>query len=687
MITEEKGIVKIKYRPEIDGLRAVAVLAVLIYHVQFNFSDQLFFNGGFIGVDIFFVISGYLITSLILKEINTNNKFSFAYFYERRARRLLPILFLVILVSFPFAWKYLTPINFVEFSESILFSLGFNSNHYFHYSGLEYGNENSLLKPFLHTWSLSVEEQFYIIFPISVIIILRFFKTNLLNVMIVIFLISLILAEWGSKNYSSQNFYFLHSRMWELSAGSILAFFEIKRGYRSNNKLLNSILPSLGILLIFYSIIFFYDGMLHPSIRTLIPVIGVSLIIWFANKDEFVSKILSSKVFVGTGLISYSLYMWHFPVFAFKRERSLLSLDNQDKFELILTCIILSIISYFLIEKNFRNKKIISKKIFWYITIFLSSIIILLSTIVIKKKGFINRIIDKQLVELFDIAPRLKLRDDSGVCFDRNDNFCSFGNTENKKIYLVGDSTIGAFAHLLKDKLIKKDYNYVTLVQSGCYYLPGFNRIQKSNGEINKDCSNDFHYKIRKLLNNNQDNIVIIGGNLNLYLKNTFVTEINGTYNWWYKFKPIDPNKNIKSSIIDSINELLNNNVKVILIYPIPELDFNLQKKLFLQIQNFKSKNKGILFYKHLSENPITFDIQKYNERSKESYDVLNKIEHPNLYKIYPRDLLCSDVKNNKCSIYKDKKFLYYDEMHLGDEGAKIISSSILEKVNQISDE
>ena len=123
----------------------------------------------------------------------------------------------------------------------------------------------------------------------------------------------------------------------------------------------------------------------------------------------------------------------------------------------ILTCIILSIISYFLIEKNFRNKKIISKKIFWYITIFLSSIIILLSTIVIKKKGFINRITDKQLVELFDIAPRLKLRDDRGVCFDRNDNFCSFGNTENKKIYLVGDSTIGAFAHLLKDELITQN--------------------------------------------------------------------------------------------------------------------------------------------------------------------------------------------------------------------------------------
>ena len=378
---------KIKYRPEIDGLRAIAVLAVLIYHAQFNFSDQLFFNGGFIGVDIFFVISGYLITSLILKEINTINKFSFAYFYERRARRLLPILFLVILVSFPFAWKFLTPINFVEFSESILFSLGFNSNHYFHYSGLEYGNENSLLKPLLHTWSLSVEEQFYIIFPISVIIILRFFKTNLLNVMIVIFLISLILAEWGSKNYSSQNFYFLHSRIWELLAGSILAYLEIKKGRKLENKFFNTICPIFGLLLIFFSVLFYNDKMPHPSFYTIIPVVGVCLIIWFSNQNELITKILSSKLFVGTGLISYSLYLWHFPVFAFARIK-----DNTpsqyDKFEWIILTIVLSIITYFLIEVIFRNKKIVSKKIL------ISSLSLILVTIscanlyVIFKEGF-----------------------------------------------------------------------------------------------------------------------------------------------------------------------------------------------------------------------------------------------------------------------------------------------------------
>ena len=248
---------KISYRPEIDGLRCLAVLAVVFYHAQLKVNETTYFTGGFIGVDIFFVISGYLISSIIFKELIETENFSFRYFYERRARRLLPILFVIILASFPLAWKYLTPINFVQFSESVLFSLGFNSNHYFHFSGLEYGNENSLLKPFLHTWSLSVEEQFYIIFPISVVLILRLLKINLLTVFFAVFIISLILAEWGSKNYSSQNFYFLHSRMWELTTGSILAYIEINTGKRSENRLLNKFLPLVGMLLIFFSVIFF----------------------------------------------------------------------------------------------------------------------------------------------------------------------------------------------------------------------------------------------------------------------------------------------------------------------------------------------------------------------------------------------------------------------------------------------
>ena len=234
---------KLTYRPEIDGLRAIAVGAVILYHAQITISDYKLFTGGFIGVDIFFVISGYLITSIILKELVTTGLFSFKYFYERRVRRILPVLLFVMLVSIPFAWLYLIPSSFVDFSKSILFSLGFSSNFYFHYSGQVYGAVNGLFKPFLHTWSLSVEEQYYILFPIVLLITFKHFRKYLIHILVFGFIISLGLAEWTSRNYPSFSFYFFHTRMWELLVGSILAYCEVTKGHRSKIKTLNLILP------------------------------------------------------------------------------------------------------------------------------------------------------------------------------------------------------------------------------------------------------------------------------------------------------------------------------------------------------------------------------------------------------------------------------------------------------------
>ena len=205
---------KINYRPEIDGLRALAVIAVILYHAQITLFGYEPFKGGFIGVDIFFVISGYLITSIILKELVSTGNFSFKNFYERRIRRILPALLFVMLASLFFAWKYLLPGSFIDFSKSILYSLGFSSNFYFHFSGLEYNSEDGLLKPFLHTWSLSVEEQYYIIFPIIFLITFKYFKKYIPHILILGLFISLGLADWGSRNYPSFNFYALPTRGW-----------------------------------------------------------------------------------------------------------------------------------------------------------------------------------------------------------------------------------------------------------------------------------------------------------------------------------------------------------------------------------------------------------------------------------------------------------------------------------------
>ena len=381
---------KIIYRPEIDGLRALAVLSVIFYHSNISFFDRHPFKGGYLGVDIFFVISGYLITLLILKELYLTGNFSFKYFYERRIRRIIPTLLIVILMSIPFSFIFLLPEDLLNYTESIISSLAFVSNFYFYFSGQEYDTIDALHKPFLHTWSLSVEEQFYILFPILLFWLFKKFKSYLLTILLIIFLFSLQIADWGTSNFPILNFYILPTRVWELMAGSLLAYYELQLGHRNKIKSLNLIFPSIGMFLIANSIVFFNHDTPYPSFYSLIPVLGTCMLIWFSSKDELITKILSSKLFVGFGLISYSLYLWHYPIFAFAR----INFDNLTNTIILLSLIIiifLSILTFFFIEKIFRNKNLEFNKVLVFIIV---STILIFSYffIVLFKDGKLNSI-------------------------------------------------------------------------------------------------------------------------------------------------------------------------------------------------------------------------------------------------------------------------------------------------------
>ena len=341
------------YRPEIDGLRALAVLSVIIYHGELSLYNFKLLEGGFLGVDVFFVISGYLITSLILNDINLKGKFSYLFFYERRARRILPALLVIILAFLPISYFLLLPSEFKEFSKSILYALGFGSNFYFYYSGLIYGAENGLLKPLLHTWSLSVEEQYYLVFPIIIFLFIKLFKNKIIYVILFGLFISLIYAHWNASQNPTLNFYSLLSRGWELLAGSILAFLETKYNRNLNNKYLKKILPSIGLLLICHGLFFYNDQMSLPSFYSLNIVIGVCLIVWFSSKSDFLTKILSSNLLVGMGLISYSLYLWHYPLFSFARIAGYNPSIISVFIILFIITISLSIFTFFFYRKTF----------------------------------------------------------------------------------------------------------------------------------------------------------------------------------------------------------------------------------------------------------------------------------------------------------------------------------------------
>ena len=346
----------IKYRSEIDGLRAIAVIPVIFFHSGFEI-----FSGGFVGVDVFFVISGYLITTIILEELN-NNTFSLKNFYERRARRILPVLIFVILVTSIISFIFLTRSEIASYFKSVIATLLFFSNFYF-WKTAPYFKSESDLEPLLHTWSLSIEEQFYIMFPITLVIFYKFFRNHIFLLFIFSFISSFIICQFlASKTAGGLNFYFTLSRIWELALGSICAYLLIYKNLSPSN-LIKNLFSIIGLFLILFSIFAFNKQTIYPSFYALLPTIGTALIILFANEKTFVKKILSIRLLIVLGLMSYSLYLWHQPLLAFGRIFFEQFSLHQKYISLLLT-FLCSIFSYNFIEKIFRNKNKIHSKTF-----------------------------------------------------------------------------------------------------------------------------------------------------------------------------------------------------------------------------------------------------------------------------------------------------------------------------------
>ena len=612
---------KLNYRPEIDGLRAIAVGSVILYHAQITIFGLEPFRGGFIGVDIFFVISGYLITSIILKELVNTGSFSFKHFYERRIRRILPVLFVVMLASLPIAFKYISPYDLTDYSKSILYSLGFSSNFHFYHSGLDYAVEG-LKHPFLHTWSLSVEEQYYILFPIILLVTFKYFRKYLINVLIFGFVISLGLADWGSRNHPSATFYFLHTRTWELLAGSILAYFEITLGQRSKIKTLNLILPFVGLVLISHSILFFNDEMLHPSFYTLSSILGVSFIIWFSNKDEFITKILSSKLFVGIGLISYSLYLWHYPIFVFTNKLNLTEGNIFKQLFIFIAILFLSIASYYLIEKPMRGKKISFRKIILILTIkFLLIITICTYFINLKFHPFFTKYNKEQKI------------------FKLNYNYNNFDNRKN--IFIIGNSYAGDLLNIFyQNKELNDNYYFYTAAgdKVGSNYQINCMRdfLEESKNICDKKFFNFFQTQYR-----NSDYIIFheMFEQPKTYLSSEFDETI----------KLI---KKDKKKIIVLLDDMRGAGILDIYIHrkgDVPDLDDlnSLEKKFFKKVTKFEKKDIARLKNKFLKNNI------KYITRS---------------------ELFC-DYVDKKCPLIKNNDKLYGDANgHLTNNGAEYFS-------------
>ena len=662
----------LNYRPEIDGLRAIAVVSVVLYHAQIKIFGKNWFEGGLIGVDIFFVISGYLITRIILTELTETNKFSLIKFYEKRARRILPMLFLVIAASIPFAWQKLLPIDLIDFAKSALTAIGFCSNFFFYYSTTEYGADSSLLKPLLHTWSLGVEEQFYIVFPILILLIWKFAKASLLTSIVTMLLMSILFADVMEGIYSELNFFLPFSRFWELLVGSILAFFELKYR-RIKNLLLMQNLPILGLFLILHGILSFDSNTPHPSFYTLMPIVGVALIIGFSSTNDFVGKLLSSKPIVGVGLISYSFYLWHFPIFAFNRLGSS-NPSTYDKLEWIILAFVLSIVSYHFIEKPFRNRNFIKNKLFFSFVIIALLALAFVNYNFVSNEGYKDRLPPILSKQNLDEKVWQNFKKNGENCYNRVSGFCREENgRELTHIYAFSDSHFSSMSKQLVSSIGKK-FNYTEVNNGSCPFVLNLNRY-KTDGNLDSRCSSNFQ-NLRYEIIDKKPSIILIGGRFPLYLSSQYFDNKeggveSGEVNFFKSINDLTFEEEFKKTI----RLLISNGHQLVLVYPIPEVGVNVPKYIF---NTTKGKTISRIEFK-----PLTTSYNVYKERSLLTFDLFDSIQSSKIHRVYPHELFCDTQIKDRCVTHNNDDVFYADDDHPSAKGSEMIVELIMKQIKK----
>ncbi|EIZ4585130.1 acyltransferase [Escherichia coli] len=438
---------ELKYRPEIDGLRTLAVLPVIFFHAGVQWIP-----GGFLGVDVFFVISGFLITSILLKECS-NRTFTFSGFYERRVRRIAPALILMTSVTFIISLFMMVPYDLKNLGQSVVATI-FSANNILLYLTSGYWSTASEFKPLYHTWSLAVEEQYYLVAPVIIYIIYSINHNKLIKnsfmFLLVISIASFLYATITTVHNMELSFLMLPSRAWEIALGGVAAIAHYKIKRKSN------ILAYLGFLLIISSYFLVNGKKSHPGFETLFPVLGACLFLMHSNASKGIGKIMSIKPIVLCGMISYSLYLWHQPVFAFIRLNSKFEPSTTYFIASIPLIFIISWMSYVFVEKPFRNKrKTSTKKILSYTLAF---------SLVLSASGILMH----KTYGLQNIRPDLAYGGNPQEYVDSPKKLKNIEFSDNgKKILIMGNSYARDLINAISTKIKTNDLNIVYF-EGGC---------------------------------------------------------------------------------------------------------------------------------------------------------------------------------------------------------------------------
>lgn len=661
-----------QYRREIDGLRALAVLPVLLFHAGFQA-----FGGGYIGVDIFFVISGYLITTIILAELQTGN-FSIIKFYERRARRILPALFLVMLACLPFAWAWMSPMGLQEFSKSVVAVSLFLSNILFWKEAGYFATANEL-KPLLHTWSLAVEEQYYVLFPIFLILVWRFGQRWIISILVVAALASLALSEWALTRYTSASFYLLPTRGWELLIGALAAFYLLPRGgERSVNLPLYQAASLLGLLMIIYSVFIFDKFTSFPGANALTPTIGAVLIVLFATPATFVGKLLGTKLLVGIGLISYSTYLWHQPLFSFARYASLQEPSKILFLGLIIASLLLAFFTWKFVETPFRNKNKTSRKqIFWFGALG-SLFFIAIGLVGVYNKGFEKR---------FNMPATLKssfgLTDTAHACFDKpnlatnKDWLCDIGASKETmpEIVVFGDSHSKSLFDAFNSAALKANIHAVYSGVSYCTPFLGVYILRDDQAQIGCHLVNQ---RVFDYVKANKIKQIYIIGRWSVYTDGGY----DGTEATWIGQTPNSKkNKELSraafaAGLKKTVEAYASIGAKLTIVKQIPQQNLNVQDLYYKVYGNSTNANDPQKITESIHELSVSkqqhLALQNFASTQFKQYSQLNLLNFD--------DIFCDA---EKCLFGNNQHSYYFDNNHLTTAGGQLVVDVLVKSVQK----
>jgi len=662
----KKNQINLKYRPDIDGLRAFAIILVLLFHA---FPESV--KGGFIGVDVFFVISGYLISNIIFRNLENEN-FNFTDFYIRRIRRIFPALIFVLICTTLFGWFSLMPNEYWQFGKHLIGGAGFASNFILlEESG--YFDQLSNAKPLLHLWSLGIEEQFYIFWPLILFIGWKK-KINLLFITLGLLASSFLLSIWGSSHNAISTFYSPQTRFWELLVGAVLAFrFSDKPSFLSLFKNCDRNYLALGgLILIVLGLAFIKKGVGFPGWWAILPTLGTAFILLAGKKAYLNRKVFSNKVLVWVGCISFPLYLWHWPILSF-----MWIINNGTPSVLarvmgILLSILLAAFTYKFIESPFRFG--LHSKIKASLLVCLMLLVGVMGVFLYKNSGFTNRTTIQDALKnqeglIHDVSSHNKENCSSSQRYPyaklNKDFFCMESASDNALLssVIVGDSHAYPMYFGFYDYLVKqKKEKLILLGAPGC---PPFLDIESFEQGEKDFCGNLMNTILSRVANDPSIKTIILVNRAPLYITRIGVGEVdihNRVLKRAFAKNPESNSEAYRLALETTIKYLIQYGKNIIFVFPPPELGFEPSRCIRARPFSWKGGN--------LSNCGISY--QNYVDRVIESKKiVIGAItNHSSITFVEPADTLC-DFQN--CYVYKVDKFMYSDNNHLSPSGAKLV--------------